>query len=176
VIDIPALFLPFIVFLLGPLCQDATAPPRAKVPDVCEVLGEMNVRAERANVQVRGVYFGDLEEPCEKPVILGEHQWPSAISVIGPRQDSAGWKSWDGLHGVVVKEAQRGSRGAIWVTITGRLLGPWHTDDHGNRIYGGYGHLGAFPAEIIVDHVSDIELKPTPKLNYREMFPRRPHM
>ena len=161
----------FFASLFGPLPGDATSAHDRKVLSVCEVLEEMNERAERTDVEIRGVYFGSLrEESCRKSLVFDGRKWPSTINVIGPPEGSPELKNWEDFTQIVLKQSRAGFRGAIWVTMTGRLQGPWHPSDHGTRAYGGYGHLGAFPANLVVDHVSDIQLKSAPRYNYRELL------
>ena len=57
------------------------------------------------------------------------------------------------------------------MTVTGRLetmarlsrLGP--CDKAGSR-YFGYGHLGVFPARLVVQSITDIEVRENPKSEY----------
>jgi hypothetical protein len=68
-------------------------------------------------------------------------------------------------------EAKKGKRFEIWVTAYGQLktrarrspLGPCDRIGSG---YLGYGHLGAFPAQLVVSTFSDIEVIENPKSPY----------
>jgi hypothetical protein len=75
-------------------------------------------------------------------------------------------EGWDALDRIVLSEAKEDTRVEIWVTAVGQFrtttagspLGPC------DRIVGGYGHLGAFPAQLVIKRVSDIVVKPNPEV------------
>jgi hypothetical protein len=71
----------------------------------------------------------------------------------------------------VEAEAKTGKRFEIWVTVTGRLetrmrrspLGPC---DRKSWELPGFGHLGAFHSQIVVESLKDIEVKENPHSLY----------
>jgi len=73
----------------------------------------------------------------------------------------------DNVRRMVELEAKKGKRFEIWVTAVGQLktharrsfLGP--CDEIGSR-YSGYGHLGSFPAQLVVKHFINIQVKENP--------------
>jgi hypothetical protein len=127
-------------------------------------------------VSITGVYWGGLRQSCVEPFVTAGHAWPSAINLTdsqaaaqrgNPVPFETDYRSWDELDKTVIREAKAGLRGAIWVKMTGQLrtlLG----DDR--SVVGGYGHLGVFPAELVVERVSDIEIKSDPPYDYREIL------
>ena len=76
------------------------------------------------------------------------------------------------MEQAVELEAKNGKRLEIWVTAVGQLrtrtrrspLGP--CDKIGSGRYPGYGHLGAFPAQLVVQQFKDIEVKVNPESPY----------
>jgi hypothetical protein len=75
-------------------------------------------------------------------------------------------RSWDRLDAVVLREAKARRREEIWVTVTGLVRAPEKYVREGGRIAAGYGHLGIFPAEIVVQQIRDVVVKPTPTYDY----------
>ena len=58
-----------------------------------------------------------------------------------------------------------GKRFEIWVTVVGRLRTRVKRSCDWKSV-GGYGHLGAFPAQIIAESMRDIEVRVNPKSPY----------
>jgi hypothetical protein len=76
----------------------------------------------------------------------------------------------------MLREGKAGHRGEIWATIIG-LVDAQATYVRPDRaVVLGYGHLGAFPAELTVKRVVDIVVKSTPTYDYGEMRRRAPHL
>lgn len=80
-------------------------------------------------------------------------------------------RRWQRQNGALSLRRKKGKRFEIWVTAVGELetrarlsrLGP--CDKKGSR-YSGYGHLGAFPAKLVVTSFRDIEILENPKSPY----------
>jgi len=114
---------------------------------------------------------GLRRETCPQRCALGP--WPSFIDLRGAASSGsdASWADLDKVQRTVELEAKKGRRPEIWVTAVGRLrtsarrspLGP--CDRVGSGYYGD-GHLGGYPAELLVEHFSDIEVKENPKSPY----------
>jgi hypothetical protein len=91
--------------------------------------------------------------------------------LIGSSDESdvaeSNWGAVDSVQRKVEVEAKKGRRLEIWVAAIGRLrtragqspLGV--CDREGSGLYG-YGHLGAYPAELVVRYFTDIEIKVNP--------------
>ena len=77
-------------------------------------------------------------------------------------------ESWDTLDRLVIREGKAGRREEIWATMTGELRAIEIFKD--GRVIGGYGHLGAFAAELVVHRVFDVEIKANPTYDYRTML------
>ena len=89
------------------------------------------------------------------------------------------WEAWRRVrsNGGGRLEAKKGKRLEIRVTAVGQLrttakrspLGP--CDEIGSGDFG-YGHLGAWPAELVIQHFSDIEVKANPNSpgDYGKMY------
>ncbi len=113
---------------------------------------------------VRGVYYYGLRrQHCPQKCASGV--WPSFIELEGGAHGA-----WDALSKVEqTVESDAKSSGLpfeLWVTVTGRLQAPPKLLPCDRQTWGGYGHLGSFPAQIIVEKVSDIEVKVNPQSPY----------
>ena len=152
-----------------------TCTPAAPVQmmSVCE-LSKDYPRFRDKVVTVRGVYYYGLRQECAQTCSSGI--WPSFINLDGGTEVT--WANIAKTEREVEIEAKRsGKRFEIWVTVTGRLLTRSTFWDKGSQCdwakigpgrYGqpGYGHLGAFPAQIQVERFSSIEVKQNPKSPY----------
>lgn len=153
----------------------------AQAISICDLL--QSVRSYRGKtVTVRGIYWSGLRQACTEPFSTGDHTWPSAINLVDSdyvagTEDSVRFKtdcgSWDRLDEIAIREGRAGRREEIWVTMTGKLRAPQAYIRKDGRVVGGYGHLGVFPAELVVERVFDVEIRPNPTYNYKEILRRR---
>jgi hypothetical protein len=81
--------------------------------------------------------------------------------------------SWGELSRVVIRLGEEGRRAEVWATVVGQLRGPYRIARPGKVNAGFYGHLGVYPAELVVKRVTDIEVRPTPTYDYRAILPRK---
>jgi len=153
---------------------DKESPPETPI-GVCDLLKDVEHYRGKM-IAVRGIYWYGLREPCRSPIIAADRQWPSAVNLIDVRGAVTGGfavdfqtdqRSWDALDMFVAREAKAGHREQIWVTVIGLLQSP---DPSSGRILGGYGHLGAYPAQLVVKRVSDIKVKAEPTYDYRQLL------
>jgi hypothetical protein len=146
---------------------------------VCELLKNITQYRDRI-VAVRGIYWFGLRNSCSQPFVTGEHTWPSALNLVesdSPPTDATlsfrtNQKSWDALEAFVRQQARAGNRAEIWVTVVGKVRAPATYIRGKGRVVGGYGHLGVFPAELVVKDVSNVVLKSNPTYDYRELLRR----
>jgi hypothetical protein len=137
------------------------SPQRTTVMNLCDLSRDFAVYRGRL-VAVRGVYFNGLRQQCRQSCATGP--WPSFVDLIG--NDRAGDAIWAGLANAertAVREAKQGRRFEVWVTVTGRIGASDHRSPVGPCdvvVNGGYGHLGAFPAQIVVEAFNDIKIVP----------------
>jgi len=139
----------------------AVSPPLS----LCDISRDFSAYRDK-HVTVRGVYYWGLREAC--PQKCPDGGWPSFVDLVG---EEANWDAVAGAEQTVQLEAKKGKRFEIWVTVAGQLktmakrspLGP--CDKVGSR-YFGYGHLGMFPAQLVVKEFRDIEVKENPKSPY----------
>jgi hypothetical protein len=119
-------------------------------------------------VTVRGVYYYGLRQECPEKCIDGV--WPSFINLEGG--SDAVWAALARADRDMEAEAkQSAKRFELWVTVVGRLetrarhssLGPCDRTRWGIP---GYGHLGGYPAQIIVERFRDIEVRVNPQSRY----------
>jgi hypothetical protein len=147
---------------------------------VCELL--RNIAAYRGKVvSIRGIYWYGLRAPCAEPLITKGHKWPSALNLAAadaPRRGgefpplTTDLSSWNHLDEFVLREAKTGRRKEIWITVVGLVRAPTTYIRDNGAVVGGYGHLGVFPAELVVQRISDISVVPTPTYDYAEMVRR----
>jgi hypothetical protein len=127
---------------------------------VCDLANNFTTYRNKV-VVVRGVYYYGLRrEDCPQKCASGV--WPSFIELEG-----GAYGVWDALSKVektVESDAKSsGQRFELWVTVTGRLHAATKFRPCDRETWGGYGHLNSFPAQIVVDKVSDIEVKVNPQ-------------
>ncbi len=166
-----------IALTVGP-CTRSEQPQR--VLDMCELSRDYSAYSGEL-ITVRAVYYYGLRDAC--PDKCADGPWPSFMNLTGSgvkappeslatRLDGAFYH--DDLEKVVRSvetEAKKGKRFEIWVTVVGYLeatrrlskLGP--CDRIGSR-YTGYGHLGAYPAQLVLHHFQKIEVKDNPASPY----------
>jgi hypothetical protein len=144
--------------------------------DVCTVLRTPNVYRGRM-IAVRGIYWQGLREGCPE-IRLGGRSWPAALNLVeavgkqGPTSAlfETDRPSWDTLDRLAIREAKAGRQEEIWATVLGELRAPaTYIRDDGTTV-GGYGHLGAFPAELIVKQVLATEILSRPTYDYSELL------
>jgi hypothetical protein len=156
--------MPSVVLMLAALI--AVGCSRAPSLSVCE-LAKDYPRFRDKVVAARGVYYYGLRQRCPEKCIVGE--WPSFVDLIHGTDDTT-WTAIDKAErDVEARAKQSGQRFEIWVTVVGRLgasatrspLGPCDRAQ-----WGKYGHLGAFPAQLVVIAFRDIEVKVNPDSPY----------
>lgn len=130
-------------------------------------------------VAVVGVYWYGLRDVCSSRFITASHTWPSAIElahsgsnipndIAVPFQTDE--KSWDHLQSVVLQEARAARKEEIWVTAVGIVQAPASYIDKAGQVVGGYGHLGVFPAQLVIESISQIRIVKKPTYNYGEIL------
>jgi hypothetical protein len=82
---------------------------------------------------------------------------------FGFTTDDAAWVALDKAERAAEREAKQGKRVEVWVTVMGRLRAKEHRSPVGpcdRVVNSGYGHLGSFPAQLVIQSVAAIELVP----------------
>ena len=130
---------------------------------VCELSKDYGAYRDKV-LAVRGVYYYGLREACQQTCAAGP--WPSFLDLVGT--GNADWDALAKTEQAVELEAKKGKRFEIWVTAHGQLktrarLSPLGPCDRKGSGYSGYGHLGAFPAQLVVSSFSDIKVIENPK-------------
>jgi hypothetical protein len=130
-------------------------------------------------VAVRGVYYNGLRQTCPQTCTTGS--WPSFVDLIGtggtPQKeppvafatDELSWAALDKVQRAVERGARRGKRVEIWLTVLGQVRARAHGSPAGpcDRVASGsYGHLGVFPAQLVVKRFSNIEVVPNASSPY----------
>jgi hypothetical protein len=132
--------------------------------NICDLSKDFSAYRDKL-IAVRGVYYYGLrDQSC--PQKCADGPWPSFIELR-----STDWNAIEKVEKAVEADAKTGRRFEIWVTAVGRLrtharrspLDP--CDKQGSR-YFGYGHLGAYPAQLDVTHFTDVVVKENPKSPY----------
>ncbi len=127
-------------------------------------------------ISVRGVYYYGLRDPsCTTSFPDVGHTWPCALNFVKSEQRGDGdppvrfrtdEQSWARLINTVRREAMNGRKCEIWVTVVGQLRVFRTPLKASQSQIGGFGHLGIFPAELVVERVVDIEVKDKETYDY----------
>jgi uncharacterized membrane protein YcgQ (UPF0703/DUF1980 family) len=86
--------------------------------------------------------------------------------------DAAGDGIWAELAKAVSaaeERAKQGSQVEVWVTTRGRLKSSGRRSPLGpcdGAVNSGFGHLGVFPAQIVVEAIEDVQVIPNPNSPY----------
>ena len=134
---------------------------------VCELSRDYTAYRNRV-VAVRGIYFYGLRQQCQQTCAAG--LWPSFMDLVG--SDAAGDAIWAELakaEHTAEQEAKHGRRVEIWVTVRGKLNASERRSSIGpcdRVVNSGFGHLGAYPAQIVVEAVNDVQVVPQPNSPY----------
>ena len=164
------------VLLVCWIC-DAQAAPQNKPLDVCQVLQNLG-RYRGQMITIRGEFVGNAIAGPGCPVLkTGDHEWHNGILIDIPHESyavidpPAGWKidlkNWDRALERWKTLRKRGNDTPVFATVIGRLdtrneqLGvperiPALPDT--KIIPWGYGHLGFFPARLVLFEIKDVEL------------------
>jgi hypothetical protein len=136
-------------------------PQRVAVMSVCDLSRDFTAYRGR-EVAIRGVYFNGLRQQCPQTCSTGP--WPSFVDLTG--SDAAGDGIWADLakaERTAEEDAKQGRQVEVWVTVRGKLRAADHNSPAGpcdRVVNGGYGHLGMFPAQIVVEAFSDVQVVP----------------
>lgn len=141
-------------------------PASPSTRSVCDLSRALSLYRDKL-IAVRGVYFYGLRQTC--PGTCASGPWPSFLDLVGTGRER--WAEVEKAEQTAQREAKKGNRAEVWVTVIGRLrtmaqhtlLGP--CNKVGSHYYG-YGHLGVFPAQIDVERFSDIEVNANPASPY----------
>jgi len=147
---------------------------------VCQLFNDLQSYGGK-RLAVRGIYWNGLRQACSRRLVVVGREWPTALNLVDSEFAAADnepvsfvtdRRSWDALDRLMIREARAGKREEIWVTMIGKLRTPVYVRAD-RAVSGGYGHLGAFPAELVVERVTDIAVKANATYDYRELL-RRP--
>ena len=152
--------------------------PRTLVLSVCDLSRDFTAHRDRL-VAVRGVYYDGLRQTCPQSCANGP--WPSFMDLTatgnrapGERPaafatDELSWDALDNLQRSVERDAKQGKRVEIWVTVSGQIRARPHRSPAGRCdmvANGFYGHLGRFPAQLVVKNFSNIKVVPNANSPY----------
>lgn len=152
--------------------------PKPVVLSLCDLSKDFSALRGKL-VAVRGVYFYGLRQECRQTCATGP--WPSFVDLIGAdnrlpgeppfgfTNDDASWAAVDRAGRTAERDAKQGRRVEVWVTVTGRFRASDHRSPVGpcdKVVNSGWGHLGVFPAQLVVKGFSDIEVVPNANSPY----------
>ena len=133
-------------------------------------------------IAVRGVYFFGLRQECSPPLIRSGRVWPYALDAVDSSfaalekrpvpfvTDRSGWEVLDDAYR---REGRKGAREEIWATFVGVL----QLQDAEGKKLGGYGHLGAFPAQFVVKEVRKDSIVIVQRPTYQYSYdPKKLHL
>jgi hypothetical protein len=179
--------LVLLISVISAVTTVSCAPPGKQDPvtqaslsrvSVCELLQNPGSYTGK-RIAVRGIYWHGLREACPTKFVTAGHTWPSAIDLTDSRQvantkDAVPFntdqQSWDKLDELVLREAKAAHREEIWATVVGTLRAPASYIRDNGEVTGGYGHLGVFPAQLIVERVEEVSIQPSPTYDYSELL------
>jgi hypothetical protein len=165
----------------GPNVKSKSDP---KPISICDLFKDIRPYEGKV-IAVRGIYYHGLREGnCPHAFEGGDRVWPTVLDLATSNTYEEGEpavsfdtddESWDKLNEVAIREGKKGLLGEIWVTMVGQLRGPQRhlRNGHPGGV-GCYGHLGAFPAQLVVERVFDIAVKTNGTHDYRKILP--PHL
>jgi hypothetical protein len=143
---------------------------------VCDVFHYMPAYRGKL-VTVTGIYWYGLRETCPGRFVTGEREWPTVLLIVDRRQSDpkfgrlpfqTDYASWDRMDEVIMRQAKAHFHGAIQVTITGQVQSDY--TQFGQKLLSGYGHLGSFPAQLVVKRIVDVSLLSRPVYNYGNLL------
>jgi hypothetical protein len=148
------------------ILQGCSRRPSSLPLSLCEISLDYGAYRDRP-IALRGVYYYGLRQAC--PHKCADGPWPSFIELTGT--EDSDWTAIAEAEHLAKVEAAQGKRVLVWVTAVGPLkanarrspLGP--CDRIGSGYYG-FGHLGGYPAELVVSEFRDVEVKSNPASTY----------
>jgi hypothetical protein len=169
-----------VLLLTGAIISCDRPQPGPVSLSVCDLSKDFGAYRGKL-VAVRGVYYYGLRQNCPQKCATGP--WPSFLDLVGTgspasdegpvafNTDDASWAALHKVQQTVERDAKQGKRLEIWVTAVGQLrtgarrspAGP--CDRIGSKTYG-YGHLGVFPAQLVVKQFIEIEVRTNPNSPY----------
>lgn len=155
--------------------QPAENALRAGNPSmICDLFANLESFSGRI-VVVRGIYWKGLRQACRDPLVVRGRTYPTAIELVdsasvstsNPVSFKTDDSSWNQVDKIVIREAKARHHEEIWVTVVGQLRAI-RTQE--GSVAGGYGHLGAYPAELVVERMFDVRIVSRPTYDYGEIL------
>jgi hypothetical protein len=165
------LSLGIVLFAEPAFCAQAD---QQRTISVCDLLShvdgyrdkEVHVRGELREGPEEFALYGDN---CRGGLITNGHAWPVAVWITPPDGTPAGRvdfsmdeKAVQALKTKLQSERAAGRRGKVLVTLVGKVEvrkklfgGPNAT---GNWIGNGFGHLNAYPGQLVIRTVENVEI------------------
>jgi hypothetical protein len=164
------------------------SPGSLKTVSVCELFADLASHSG-TRVKVRGILYSGREvfalgeKLCSKkfvtryrsgPELLGlpgvtsEYVWPTAINLRSSSESTEEESVVRVLN--MLKQARASQRSGngnvdLWVTVVGVISTKEHYDvalsANGELVASGYGHLGGYPAQLVIETMTDPEVKLT---------------
>ncbi len=162
-----------LVFLAAALRADE---PKLKTLTVCELLRDLATYQHKV-VAVRGELMRGEEhfylqgDRCSKKLVTSGFVWPDAINLEQPGSPfvetpvlfKLDLVSMNDLALAIQKATAGGESVRIWATFVGKLETREHLEvvrTGTNKLVGyGFGHLNAFPAQVVYERVRDVTIK-----------------
>ena len=159
-----------IIYILQILLPTEITPINPTQPlTVCDVLKDLQEYRGKI-VQIRGRWNGPiLEGRACAPLKTGDYEWPSGVAIQFPssrtleREEPVAWALDQEAYNQIERERLQALEHTteILATFIGRLdareegLQILRRPD-GDVITNGYGHLGVYPAQLVIATVKDL--------------------
>jgi len=142
----------------------------SRVISVCELFQSLSwYRGKK--ITVSGIVYHGLRQPdCPNKGWAAAHHVTPALDLESTERDhetdppsgfTTEQESWSRIE-EAQNALQRGEE--LWITVTGRVrCSP-------ELPVAGYGHLGAFPAALIIDRLIKLEIKKNSAVDYRVKY------
>jgi len=157
------------LFMLLSIVSAATAADESvpNVMNVCDLAKHLPTYRDKI-VTVRGVFYYGLRQECPQSCASGVY--PSFLDLASDKTaiPDEKWAELYKAQQAIEADAKAGKRLELWVTLTGRVRTKVRNFPFGpcNWLRPGYGHLSAYPSELVVTAVRDIEVRVNPNSSY----------
>jgi hypothetical protein len=152
--------------------------PKLNEFSVCGLMAKLKSQRQKI-IRVRGELFAGSEitalgdQACGKPFTAGGIKWATAVDLVSSDYRPGGGEPrapfvtepavMARLASTVAERKRLGRNGKVLITVTGflRVRDKYIPMTTGYGVQGnGYGHLGVYPAQLVIKAIEDITILP----------------